>query len=418
MTMTLFSTPDRTTVREFVLLRYVLIIAVSALMITQHGIGAVSSTTAVLVAAALASNVILNSLRPGRLSIWQIAGVIVVIDTLWISASLTTIGRVSGEFFFLYFFVLFFAALAENLVLMLVGVIGVSAAYLWVLAHLYPGSIWTEAYLLQIAFLFSAALFYGVLINRARFHRRRADLIEASDRARTELLATLAHDIGGPAQAITLGVEALQEKLGTDEEGGEARSLFGTVTRNSRYLNQLMQHFMEYARLRAGRYRLNPTQLSVNAVVERVAGQYEHQARLRGVRLELSLGAVPPAILDELCLARILDNLIGNAVRHTEPGTAVVVETAPEADGFRIVVGDSGHGLEPDQQKEIGDPFVDAVRTHGGVGLGLFIVRSLAEAHGGALTADSQPGRGARFTVRLPRVAVTAHSSAREEVPR
>ena len=416
MTMAQFSASD-STVREFVLLRYVLIIAVSALVISQHGTGAVSAKTALLVAAALASNVILGSLRPGRLSIWQVAGVIVVIDTLWISASLMTIGHVSSEFFFLYFFVLFFAALAENLVLMLVGVIGASAAYFWVLAHLYSGSIWKQAYFSQIAFLFSAAVFYGVLVNRARFHRRRAELIEASDRTRTELLATLAHDIGGPAHVITLGVEAIQGKLDAGQEE-EARSLFGTVARNSRYLNQLMQHFMEYARLRSGRYHLNPTELSVNAVVERVATRHEHQARLRGVRLELSLGSLPPAILDELSLVRILDNLIGNALRHTQPGTAVVVETAPEADGFRITVSDSGHGLEPEQLRRVGEPFVDAARAHGGAGLGLFIVRSLAEAHGGALTADSQPGKGARFTVRLPRVAVTARSSACEEVPR
>jgi signal transduction histidine kinase len=395
--------------RDVVLLRYLLIIAVSYLVVSQRETATVPVATAGLVAAALTSNVLLGWLGPGSIRGWQIAA-IVVVDTLWISAGMALVGRVSTEFFFLYFFVLFFAALAENLLLMLVGVGAASAAYLWVVARLYPGSVWEQSHLLQITFLFSAALCYGVLVNRTRTERRHAEIVEASDQARTELLATLAHDIGGPTHAISMGVETIQETL---DHGGaaEARPLVVSIARNTRYLNQLVQHFMQYARLRAGRYRLEPMRVAVNAVVERAAAQHELAAQARGVALRLELAPLPTAVLDELGLERMVDNLVANAIRHSDPGSTVLVTTAPEREGVRITVGDSGAGIGPEVQAQLDRPFVEAPRTHGGVGLGLFIVRSIVEAHGGSFAIESKPGGGVRCQVWLPLVVEAARTT-------
>ncbi len=397
-------------IRDVILLRYILIIAVSYLVISQRPDGTISPGAAGLVAAALASNVSLGWMRPRRLNALQITGIIVVIDTVWISLSLALIGQISKEFFFLYFFVLFFAALAENLVLMLVGVLGASAAYMWVLSRLNSADVWTQAHLLQITFLFSAALFYGVLVNRTRQQRRQAELIEATDRERTELLATLAHDIGGPAHVITLGVEALRGTM-SDQRGAEAHWLIQSVSRNSRYLGDLVQHFLEYSRLRSGRYQLRPAELSVAAVMEQVAAQHAVQAEARGVALKLNVSPMPAAVLDELALVRILNNLIGNALRYSEAGSAVAIDAAFDAGWIRIDVGDSGPGIALEQRAQIGQPFITAPRTHGGAGLGLFIVRSLVEAQGGSLTTIAETGKGTRFVVRLP-LTVTATADA------
>jgi len=395
-------------VGDFVLLRYVLIIAVSYLIISQQGLHGMAPASAGLIAAALASNLILGRIKPELFTVWQIAGAIVIVDTAWISASLAVVGKVGTEFFFLYFFILFFAALADNLGLMLVGVVAAAGGYLWVLGRLYPGSVWRQEHLLQISLLFSAALFYGVLVHRTRLQRKHAETIEVSDKARTELLATLAHDIGGPANVITLGVETLKDTF-DQQSASEMRSVCSAVTRNSRYLGQLVQHFLEYARLRAGRYRLHPTELSVSSVIEQVAAQHEIDARGRGVVLRLVLEPTPQVILDEIAVVRILNNLIGNALRYSNPGNEVIVHAAGENNGIRIVVGDSGPGLSAEQQQRIGEPFTDTSGAHGGAGLGLFIARSLAEAQGGSLTANSGPGgAGARFVVRLPLAAPVA----------
>lgn len=404
----LLAAPDRS-VREFIILRYVLIIAVSALVIAQRNEAPVAPQRALLVAAALASNVMLNLLPPARLSSWPVVGLIVILDTLWISASLLTIGTAGREFFFLYFFVVFFAALSDNLVLMLVGVVAASTAYLWILTQLHPGPdpTWQQEYLMHITFLFSAALFYGALVNRVRIHRRRSEMLETSDRARTELLATVVHDIGHPAHVIGVGLQSIEEKLAAGEHEG-ARSLLGLVERNSQHLNRLIQQLLEYARTRSERHRIDLTEVSVNRVVERVAARYKHQAEQRGVQMTLSLEAIPPVVADELCLVRMLDNLLANALGHTKPGTTVIIETAPEGESFRITVGDSGQGLTSAQLSEVGQPFSPAAREQGSTGLGLYIVRSLAETHGGTLTADSGVGEGSRFTVHLPCVAVSA----------
>ncbi len=400
-------------IRDVIFLRYILIIAVSYLLISQRQAGVVSPFAAWLVAAALTSNVALGWARPRRLNPLQVTGLIVVVDTIWISLSLALIGRISKEFFFLYFFVLFFAALAENLVLMLIGVLGAGCAYMWVLGQLNEGPVWTQEHLLQVAFLFSAALFYGVLVNRARQHRHHSELIEAADRERTELLASLAHDIGGPAHVITLGVEALSGSIDqqrSEEQRTEAHWLMQSVSRNSRYLGDLVQHFLEYSRVRSGRFELNPAEVSVAAIVEQVAAQHAVAAETRGVTLTLNIGEMPVAIIDELALVRILTNLIGNALRYSEAGSAIVIDAALEDGWIRIDVGDSGPGMAAEQSAQIGQPFLAAPRTHGGAGLGLFIVRSLVEAHGGSLTTVSEAGKGARFTVRLPLIASLKNS--------
>lgn len=391
--------------REFVLLRYVMIIAVSYLVISQRGSGAVSPAAALLVAAALGSNVLLGTLRPKHLSALQVAGILVLIDTVWLSLSLALIQHVGTEFFFLYFFVLFFAALSESLVLMLVGVIAASGAYLWVLAQLRPGTVWTQEHMLQITFLFSAAVFYGVLVNRTRQRRHEAELMEAADGERTQLLATLAHDIGGPAHVISLGLEQLEETLEHEHTGADVSSLFAAVSRNSGYLKQLAMRFIEYSKLRSGRYELHPCAIPVGALVERVAAQHAIDARARSVELTVTITPIPPAMLDELALVRTLSNLIDNAIRYSQAGAAVTIDAGRDGDEIVIEVADSGPGMGAEQRADIGKPFVTTAKTQGGSGLGLFIVRSLVEAQGGSLQTASEPGAGARFTVRLPLIA-------------
>jgi signal transduction histidine kinase len=391
--------------REFVLLRYVLIIAVSYLVIGQGTGGVASPTAALLVAAALASNVLLGWFRPKRLSAVQITGMVILVDTVGLSISLALVGHVSTEFFFLYFFVLFFAALSESLVLMLIGVMAASGAYLWVLAQLRPGSVWTQEHLLQITCLFSAALFYGVLVNRTRQRRHEAELMEAAEGERTQLLATLAHDIGGPAHVISLGVETIEETFEHEHPDSSVNSLFASIARNSGYLTQLASRFIEYSRLRSGRFELNPAAIPVSAVIQRVAAQHEMEAAARGVGLTLDVRPMPTAILDELALTRTLNNLVDNALRYSRRGAAVTVDAGVEGDEIVIVVGDSGPGMAPNQCADVGKPFVTTSRADGGSGLGLFIVRTLVEAQGGSLTTDSKEGEGTRFTIRLPLVA-------------
>jgi two-component system, cell cycle sensor histidine kinase DivJ len=166
-----------------------------------------------------------------------------------------------------------------------------------------------------------------------------------------------------------------------------------------------VSHFLEYSRLRSGRYQLKPGAVSVRNVIASIVQQNALNAQARGVALRLTVDEIPPAVADELALVRIIQNLIGNALRYSESGTTISIEAALDDEMIRVTVGDSGPGIPAEQRAQIGQPFVAAPRTHNGAGLGLFIVRSLVEAHGGSLAILSEAGKGTMFTVRIPFVA-------------
>jgi two-component system, OmpR family, sensor kinase len=105
-------------------------------------------------------------------------------------------------------------------------------------------------------------------------------------------------------------------------------------------------------------------------------------------------------------LRQVIDNLIGNALQHTPPGTPVAVTVSGELDGGRLTIADQGPGMTREQAVHVFERFyrTDRARTRarGGTGLGLAIAASLAAAHGGELTVDTEPGHGAAFRLRLP----------------
>jgi two-component system sensor histidine kinase VanS len=155
--------------------------------------------------------------------------------------------------------------------------------------------------------------------------------------------------------------------------------------------------------------------LSVTALVQSTVDQHMLAARDRGVSLAITQGTVPPCVLDEVAVIRILDNLVSNAIRHARPETAVEIETSITDNGrVQISVSNAGTGGEHGIRHAVRLPFVDAPRKHGGVGLGLFIVSTLAEAHGGSLVTEERPGNGWRCVVELPLVA----SAEGEGLPR
>jgi two-component system OmpR family sensor kinase len=117
-------------------------------------------------------------------------------------------------------------------------------------------------------------------------------------------------------------------------------------------------------------------------------------------------------------LRQIIDNLIGNAIQHTPPGSPVTVTVANEPGGGRLTVADRGPGMTAEQASRVFERFYRAddarTRASGGTGLGLAIAASLAAAHGGELTVDTKPGHGAAFHLRLPQAEtfqVTANES-------
>ena len=172
----------------------------------------------------------------------------------------------------------------------------------------------------------------------------------------------------------------------------------------------MIDDLFELAQMDAGALRLDRQPVALQEIAAEVVDAMEAQARRSGVELALSIEGDPPEVpLEGARIERVAANLVRNALEHTPEGGRV--EVAVAADGANVVlrVSDTGEGIGPDDLSRIWERFYRAEKSRrrepgadDGAGLGLAIVRGIVEAHGGSVSAESAPGEGAVFTMRLP----------------
>ncbi len=232
---------------------------------------------------------------------------------------------------------------------------------------------------------------------------------EAANRSKDEFLATLSHELRTPLNAI-LGWSQI---LRADAEAGtaglnEIAEGLATVERNARVQAQLIEDLLDVSRIVSGKLRLNPRPADLRAVLAAAADAVRPAATGRGVRLIVRPGDGPaPVVGDPDRLQQVAWNLLANAVKFTPGGGTVTATITPAAAEVELAVTDTGQGIGADFLPFVFDRFRQAdgssSRKHGGLGLGLAIVRHLVELHGGTVSAESDgAGRGATFRVRLP----------------
>jgi PAS domain S-box-containing protein len=237
-------------------------------------------------------------------------------------------------------------------------------------------------------------------------HERAERLAEAA-RHKDEFLAMLAHELRNPLGPLLNGVELLE--LGGDNPRtvAETREM---LRRQARHLARLVNDLLDASRLGRGKVRLERKPLDLAALVRTAVADRRHAAEQAGLELTSVVPDGPVVVeADEARLTQILTNLLDNAVKFTEAGGRVEVGLAVETDCGRAVlrVADTGVGIEPGLLPTLFEPFRQADRSldrsKGGLGLGLALVKGLAELHGGEVEARSEgPGRGSEFAVRLP----------------
>ncbi len=259
--------------------------------------------------------------------------------------------------------------------------------------------------------------------ERARFlvleQAARAEA-EAANRAKDEFLATLSHELRAPLNAMLGWARMLRG--GKLDEATAARAL-ETIERNAKLQSQLIEDLLDVSRIISGKARLTVRPVDLSQVID-VAVDAVHPAALaKSIRLESVLDrSAGPVLGDADRLQQVVWNLLSNAVKFTPSGGRVDVRLEGDESEVRIRVHDTGRGIVPDFLPYVFDRFrqgsVLTTRTHGGLGLGLAIVRHLIELHGGTVQAESPgPGAGATFTVRLPFRPFSAPSVEREVEP-
>jgi two-component system, OmpR family, sensor kinase len=233
----------------------------------------------------------------------------------------------------------------------------------------------------------------------------RAQALAAADKARRQLLADVSHELMTPLTAMRGYIETLaMPHLHLDTATRER--YVGIVTDETHRLERIIGDLLDLARLEGGGTAMRRERVAVSTLFDRVASRHEREMDARGIRLERDVEPGAEQVLgDPDRLEQALQNLAANALRHTPDGGAIHLNAAASADGVRITVRDTGTGIAPEHLPLIFDRFykVDASRkASGGSGLGLSIVKTIVERHGGTIDASNHPDGGAMFTITLP----------------
>ena len=251
--------------------------------------------------------------------------------------------------------------------------------------------------------------------------RERADLLEReqeANRLKDEFLATLSHELRTPLNAIVGWVHLLRHGQLPQEE---QRHALERIDRNAHAQARLVQDLLDVSRITTGKLRLDIREMDFAAVVSNAVDACRPAADARQVTIVCQVSGVFQTRGDPDRLQQVVWNLITNAVRFTSAGGRVTVSLSRSDGADLLRVRDTGAGIDPQFLPYVFEPFRQAdaasTRAHGGLGLGLTIVRRLVEMHGGTVTVASDGvGLGATFTVTLP-VRDVAVAGARSTEP-
>lgn len=247
-------------------------------------------------------------------------------------------------------------------------------------------------------------------------------VLQESNRAKDEFIATLAHELRNPLAPIRTGLEILQQDRSNGPASARARE---TMARQLGHMVRLIDDLLDISRINSGKIHLERVWTRLGSAIDSAIEISRPAIESRGHTLVVE----PPAadielVVDGTRIAQALGNLLNNAAKYTPPGGHIRLRWWREAGHALVEVKDNGVGIPGDMLETVFQLFAQAGRTldraQGGLGIGLYLVRSLVEMHGGSVTAASAgPNLGSTFTVRLPcpETAVQAEPPTNEPAP-
>ncbi len=225
------------------------------------------------------------------------------------------------------------------------------------------------------------------------------------EQLRSDLIAWVGHDLQTPLASIRAILEALAD--GIVDDPASVQRYLQTAQRDVRSLSLLIDDLFQMAQIDAGGLKLDLTPNSLSDLISDTLESFSALAGRQGVILEGSVSPeVDPVCMDAPRIGRVLNNLVGNAIRHTPAGGRVQLRARRNGPRVEVVVIDSGEGIRPEDIPHIFERFYrgekSRSRATGGAGLGLAIARGIVEAHGGEIKLEGNPGGGTRFIFSIP----------------
>jgi signal transduction histidine kinase len=274
----------------------------------------------------------------------------------------------------------------------------------------HPGR--TPLAVLLVGAVVSGLVFYVLLANHrhalqlarllAQEHSAAAEA-QTAVRTRDDVLAVVSHDLRNPLSSILLNARVLSQRLPADDD--VIRRALGGIQRGAEGMRLLIGDLVDLVRIDSGRLVVEPKAEDAVDLLRDAVDLIEPMAQARQLTVSVELPPDAPRVLcDRDRILQVFSNLLGNAVKFTPPGGKVSVRMDDAGDRARFCVSDNGPGLSPEALEHAferfwqGDP-----SSKGGTGLGLYIVKALVAAHGGAVSVQSAPGQGATFSFTLPK---------------
>jgi signal transduction histidine kinase len=220
--------------------------------------------------------------------------------------------------------------------------------------------------------------------------------------ARDEVLALVSHDLRNPISAIAMCARILREA--PPDDPAEREKMLTAITEATVWMQQLIRDLLDVSAIEAGRLSIVRRPTTLASIVSTAAGMISGEIDQRSIDLDVDIASDLPTVnVDDRRIVQVLTNLMGNAVKFTDPGGRIVVRATSTPTGVVVTVEDTGIGIDPEAQPRIFDRFWQAQSTpRRGSGLGLAIARGIVEAHGGRIWVESQPGQGSLFSFSLP----------------
>jgi PAS domain S-box-containing protein len=234
-------------------------------------------------------------------------------------------------------------------------------------------------------------------------------------RLRDEFLSVASHELKTPLTPLSLKLQTLAREAEAQPDSPfvlKVRAHVEAGRKQIKRLSDLIGDLLDVSRISSGQMKLRPEPVDFSNVVREVVSRLEPEATKVESRLTLELPEVLPGRSDRMRLEQVVENLVTNAIKYGA-GKPIHVRLGNSPERVTLTVQDQGIGIAPEHQERIFERFERAVseRNYGGLGLGLYITRTIVEALGGTIRVQSEPGQGAAFTVELPREPAAARQA-------
>ncbi len=219
---------------------------------------------------------------------------------------------------------------------------------------------------------------------------------------RDDFLGIVSHDLRNLLNGIELSAQSLIDSASASAEGARATTAATRIQGYSARMNRLIGDLLDVASIDAGKLSVTRQRGDVATVIDEVIDLLQPLARAKQIALEISVVRPHLASFDHDRVVQLLANLVTNAIKFTEPGGRIVIADTQTSDGLSIAVTDTGIGIPADKLDSVFERFAQvSTQDRRGIGLGLYIARCIAHAHGGEIWVESKLGEGSTFTFSI-----------------